>query len=85
MYWSTQYLLKPMPKLPVLTPQKLARALENAGFELIRVRGSHYYYYNQRTEKIAVVPFHSKDLRKGTLHAILKDADLSLEGLQDLL
>ena len=36
-------------------------------------------------EKIAVVPFHSKDLRKGTLHAILKDADLSIEELQDLL
>jgi len=34
-----------MPKLPVITPQKLARALEKAGFELIRVRGSHYYYY----------------------------------------
>jgi mRNA interferase HicA len=67
-----------MPKLPVLTPQKLARALENAGFELIRVKGSHYYYYNRRTEKIAVVPFHIKDLRKGTLHAILKDADLRI-------
>jgi predicted RNA binding protein YcfA (HicA-like mRNA interferase family) len=85
MYWSTQYPLKPMPKLPVLAPQKLARALEKAGFELIRVRGSHYYYYNQRTEKIAVVPFHSKDLRKGTLHAILNDADISLEELLDLL
>jgi predicted RNA binding protein YcfA (HicA-like mRNA interferase family) len=70
-----------MPKFPALTPQKLARAFEKAGFELIRVRGSHYYYYNQRTEKIAVVPFHSK----GTLHAILKEADLSLEELQDLL
>ena len=74
-----------MPKLPALTPQKLARALEKAGFELIRVRGSHYYYYNQQMEKIAVVPLHSKDLRKGTLHAILKDADLSIEELQDLL
>jgi mRNA interferase HicA len=74
-----------MPKLPVLTPQELARALEKAGFELIRVRGSHYYYYNQRTEKIAVVPYHSKDLRKGTLQAILKDADISFEELLDLL
>ena len=74
-----------MPKLPVVTPQKLAKALEKSGFELIRVKGSHYYYYNPRTEKIAVVPFHSKDLRKGTLHAILNDADISLEELLDLL
>jgi len=59
-----------MPKLPIVTPQKLAKALEKAGFKLIRVKGSHYYYYNQRMEKIAVVPFHGKDLRKGTLHAI---------------
>jgi mRNA interferase HicA len=74
-----------MPRLSVLTPQKLARALEKAGFELIRVKGSHYYYYNRLTEKIAVVPFHSKDIRKGTLHAILKDTDISIEELQDLL
>ena len=74
-----------MPKLPVVTPQKLARGLEKAGFELIRVKGSHYYYYNQRTEKISVVSFHSKDIRKGTLHAILKDADMSIEELQDSL
>jgi hypothetical protein len=31
------------------------------------------------------VTFGETDLRKGTLHAILKDADLSLEELQDLL
>ena len=74
-----------MLKLHVVTPQKPVRALEKSGFELIRVKGSHYYYYNQRTEKIAVVPFHSRDLRKSTLHAILKDADMSIEELQYLL
>lgn len=74
-----------MPKLPSISPQKLSKTLERAGFELIRVKGSHYYYYNSRTERIAVVPFHSKDLRKGTLHAILKDADISIEELLELL
>lgn len=73
-----------MHKLPAISPQKLARALERAGFELKRVKGSHYYY-NQRTERIAVVPFHKKDLRKGTLHAILRDADISIEELASLL
>jgi predicted RNA binding protein YcfA (HicA-like mRNA interferase family) len=34
---------------------------------------------------MAVVPFHNKDLRKGTLHAILKDADMSIEELLDLI
>lgn len=74
-----------MPKLPVLTPQNLVKALEKAGFELLRVRGSHYYFYNRQTDRIAVVPFHSRDIRKGTLHAILKDADIDLEELQGLL
>jgi predicted RNA binding protein YcfA (HicA-like mRNA interferase family) len=74
-----------MPKLPVGSPQKLAKALEKAGFKLMRVKGSHYYYYNSITEKIAVVPFHNKDIRKGTLHAILKDADISIEELLDLM
>lgn len=74
-----------MPKLPVLTPQNLVKALEKAGFELLRVRGSHYYFYNRQTDRIAVVPFHSRDIRKGTLHAILKDADIDIEELQGLL
>jgi len=74
-----------MHKLPAISPQKLARALEQAGFELKRVKGSHHYYYNPKTEKIAVVPFHKKDLRKGTLHAILQDADISIDELASLL
>jgi mRNA interferase HicA len=74
-----------MPKLPVVSPQKLANALESAGFELMRIMGSHYYYYNFGTEKIAVVPFHNRDIRKGTMHAILKDADMSIEELLDLI
>jgi predicted RNA binding protein YcfA (HicA-like mRNA interferase family) len=35
-----------MPKLPAISPHKLAKAIEKAGFELKRVKGSHYYYYN---------------------------------------
>jgi len=74
-----------MPKLPAVSPQKLAKALEQAGFKLIRVKGSHYYYHNSQTEKIAVVPFHNKDLHKGTLHAILKDAGMSVEEFLSLI
>jgi predicted RNA binding protein YcfA (HicA-like mRNA interferase family) len=74
-----------MPKLPAISPQKLARVLENAGFELMRIKGSHHYYYNSQTGKIAVVPFHSKDIRKGSLHAIVKNADMTIEELLDLM
>lgn len=49
------------------------------------MKGSHYYYCDPITEKIVAVPFHKKDLRKGTLQAILPDAEISIEELTSLL
>ena len=74
-----------MAKLPCLTPQNLAKALEKAGFELDRVKGSHHIYFNHETRRTAVIPFHRKDLKKGTLNDILKEAGISREELEDLL
>jgi predicted RNA binding protein YcfA (HicA-like mRNA interferase family) len=56
-----------MPKLPAVSPQKLAKALEKDGFILKRVRGSHHTYYHPEKDCVVVVPFHSKDVPKGTL------------------
>jgi predicted RNA binding protein YcfA (HicA-like mRNA interferase family) len=50
-----------MPKLPVLTPQKVIRILERHGFILDRVRGSHHMYFNPASKKRAVVPLHKKE------------------------
>jgi predicted RNA binding protein YcfA (HicA-like mRNA interferase family) len=74
-----------MPKLPAVSPQKLARALERDGFVLKRVRGSHYTYYHPVKDCVVVVPFHGKDVPKGILCRILRDADIPKEKLQDLL
>ena len=72
-----------MPKLPVLTPQKVIRILERHGFILDRVRGSHHIYLNPATKKRAVVPLHRKDLPRGTLLEILKQAGIEKEDLFD--
>jgi len=72
-----------MPKLPVLTPQKVNRVLEKHGFVLDRVKGSHHIYFNPSTKKRAVVPLHKKDLPKGTLLEILKQAGIEKEELFD--
>ena len=66
-----------MPKLPVLTSKKVISLLEKNGFKLVRTKGSHRIYYNSKSGKRVVVPFHKKDLPKGTLLEILKQAGLS--------
>jgi predicted RNA binding protein YcfA (HicA-like mRNA interferase family) len=74
-----------MPKLPSISPQELAKALEKDGFALIRIRGSHHTYYNDEKELVTVVPFHGYDIPKRLLCKILKEADISRDELQDLL
>ncbi|MSU75604.1 MAG: addiction module toxin, HicA family [Candidatus Magasanikbacteria bacterium] len=66
-----------MPRLPVLTPTKVIRALERAGFIFVRQNGSHRIYV--RGDKGVTIPFHHKDVRKGTLKHILEQGGLSLE------
>jgi predicted RNA binding protein YcfA (HicA-like mRNA interferase family) len=70
-----------MPKLPSITPQKVIKILEKNGFVLDRVRGSHHIYYHPETRIKVVVPLHKKDLPKGTLLEILKQAGISREDL----
>ena len=70
-----------MPKLPALTPQKLIRILEQRGFVLDRAKGSHHIYYHPESKRRVVVPLHIKDLPKGTLSEILKQAGISKDEL----
>ena len=70
-----------MSIFPSLTPKELIKILERKGFVLKRTHGSHHYYVNPSTRKIAVVPFHNKDLPKGTLHAILKQAGIDKDDI----
>ena len=74
-----------MPKLPSLTPEKIIKALEREGFVLDRIKGSHHIYYHPETKRRVVVPLHKKDLPKGTLLEILKQAGISKEELKELL
>ena len=74
-----------MSKLPVLTPEKVIKALKQKGFILDRVKGSHHIYYHPETKRRVVVPLHKRDLPKGTLLEILKQAGIRKEELKDLL
>jgi len=72
-------------KLPSLTPQEIIKVLEKKGFVLDRIKGSHYLYYHPETGRRVTVPFHKKDLPKGTFFAILKQAGIDKDELRELL
>lgn len=65
-----------MPKVPALTPEKLIKILMVHGFTLDHQTGSHRVYLNKETNKRVIVPYHRKDLPKGTLLAIIKAAGI---------
>ena len=74
------------PKLPRITGKQLIRALERAGYLQQRQRGSHVYLKRESDGRRVVVPVHSgREIPLGTLHAILRDADITPEQLIELL
>lgn len=64
-------------KLPALTAREVDRILRRAGFVAVRQKGSHKFYL--RESQGVTVPQHSRDLRRGTLRAIIKQAGMSVE------
>ena len=76
-----------MSGLPQVTGQRLVRALLKYGFIESRQKGSHVLLvHKEQKERRATVPIHgNRDLKPGTLHAILKGAGVSSEELRDWL
>lgn len=48
----------------------------------MRTKGSHRIFKNQATGKMTVVPMHKRNLPKGTMLAILKQAGIDKEELR---
>ncbi len=69
-------------KLPNLNPEKVIKIIESRGFVLDRVKGSHHIYIHPETRQRVVIPVHKKDLPKGTLMEILKQAGIKKEDLE---
>jgi predicted RNA binding protein YcfA (HicA-like mRNA interferase family) len=74
------------PKLPVLNSRQLIRALKKGGFAIDRQEGSHIsLIHPDHPELTVTVPYHNRDLKKGTLHHILEQAGMTVQQLWDLL
>lgn len=65
-----------MPQLPSLKPRRVIQALEHAGFTFARQRGSHRIYV--KGLRGVTVPYHNKDLRRGTLASIVKQSGMTV-------
>ena len=64
-----------MPELPLLTGKKVISILPGMGFSVERIIGSHHVLV--KGDLTVVVPVNgNKDLPKGTLMAILKQAEI---------
>ncbi len=59
-----------------MTSQEMIKYLKANGFVVISQNASHVKLNNPTTGKTVIVPYHSKDLKKGMEQAILKQAGL---------
>ena len=59
-----------------MTSQEMIKFLKKNQFIVISQNGSHIKLRNPETGKTVIVPYHSKDLKKGMEQAILKQAGL---------
>lgn len=64
---------------PTLTAREISRALEKLGFVFDRQHGSHAYFRHPVTTRIAVVPVHPGDVKRGIVFAIIKQSGCSRE------
>ena len=73
-----------MTRLPVLSGRECIKVLEKAGFCFLRQKGSHIALVREYPFVQIVVPDH-KELDRGTLRAIIRQAGLSLDEFIKLL
>lgn len=73
-------------KLPALKPKDVFRALKQAGFYLHHTTGSHYYLKHPEKPALRVtLPWHNRDLKRGTLQSIFEQAGYTVDEFAKLL
>lgn len=73
-----------MARLPRLTGKEIIAALQQVGFEVARVKGSHHFLRHS-DGRVTVVPVHAGEIiGPGLLAKILRDCDLTREKFLEL-
>ncbi len=73
-----------MARLPTVSGRQTVAALERAGFEVRRQRGSHIILVKAGKAETLSVPDH-RQLKPGTLRALIRKAGLTVGEFVDLL
>ena len=73
-----------MSRLPKVSGLQVVAALERVGFRVRRQHGSHIIMRRDAPFKQTVVPAH-RELDRGTLRAILRQIDISVDQFVGLL
>ena len=72
-------------RLPACTPAQAERVLRRAGFILHHSRGWHRYYWHAGRRVMVTIACHARDLKRGTLTDIIKQAGLTIDEFTSLL
>jgi len=72
-------------ELPALKPREVIAALQKDGFVLRRQTGSHAILYKANIRRPLSIPIHTKDIPRGTLKAIIRQANLTISEFLELL
>ena len=74
------------PRLPVVSGKEMIAALERVGYSVVRQRGSHVRMRHPESvsRRPVTVPLH-RQLRRGLIRTLLRDASLTLEEFAHLL
>jgi len=74
------------PRLPVLSGEQFVKVLEKCGYVVVRQRGSHVRlrHGGDMQRKPLTVPMH-RELKRGLLHRLLRDARITEDELARLI
>jgi predicted RNA binding protein YcfA (HicA-like mRNA interferase family) len=72
--------------LPVVRSREVVSALERAGFVVHHQTGSHLVLkHHGPPPRRVTVPMHARDVKRGTLRSIIREAGMSVEEFTALL
>ncbi|MEW6423795.1 MAG: type II toxin-antitoxin system HicA family toxin [Bacillota bacterium] len=74
-----------MARLPALKAKEVIGALQELGFQVDHVTGSHYILRHPGGRRV-VVPYHGKgDVKQGVLRSIIRQAGITPEEFKKLI
>lgn len=75
-----------MPKLPAISGEKAVKCFEKLGYEVSRQKGSHIRMHHKydKKKKPLTIPKH-RELGRGLLRKLIRDAEISIDKLIELL